>query len=140
MCAAHGKKEEEKKKQLLFFVFYFLAPKEFLSDCILVYAKLFFSNDLFYPAPRPVCLAPPPLSLPGCLRDLRLNGRSVPLAEEQQSEGVQVVTSQGVSAGCPSDACRKHQCAPPLVCLDLWRHHECRCLCVCMQNRQPPAW
>lgn len=58
MCAAHGK-----KKQLLFFVFYFLAPEEFLSDCILVYAKLFFSNDLFYPAPARSVSPPLPARL-----------------------------------------------------------------------------
>uniref|UniRef100_A0A672H8B9 Neural-cadherin-like n=1 Tax=Salarias fasciatus TaxID=181472 RepID=A0A672H8B9_SALFA len=63
----------------------------------------------------------------GCLRDLRFNGRSIPLDWEQASEGLQVVTSQGVSVGCSSDACRKHHCSPPLVCVDLWRHHECRC-------------
>uniref|UniRef100_A0A673BER3 Uncharacterized protein n=1 Tax=Sphaeramia orbicularis TaxID=375764 RepID=A0A673BER3_9TELE len=63
----------------------------------------------------------------GCLRDLRFNGRSIPLDREQRSEGLQVVTSQGVSMGCNSDACRKHHCSPPLVCVDLWRHHECRC-------------
>lgn len=64
---------------------------------------------------------------PGCLRDVRFNNRPVPLDKEQASEGLQVVTSQGVSAGCSSEACRKHQCSPPLVCVDLWRHHECRC-------------
>ncbi|XP_014844381.1 PREDICTED: neural-cadherin-like [Poecilia mexicana] len=64
----------------------------------------------------------------GCLRDVRFNGRSVPLDEDQHSEGLQVlVASQGVSVGCSSDACRKHQCSPPLVCLDLWRQHDCRC-------------
>uniref|UniRef100_A0AAX7UQI8 Uncharacterized protein n=1 Tax=Astatotilapia calliptera TaxID=8154 RepID=A0AAX7UQI8_ASTCA len=69
-------------------------------------------------------------SFVGCLRDLRFNGRSISLDEEQPSEGIQVVTSQGVSVGCASDACRKHHCSPPLVCVDLWRHHECRCICV----------
>uniref|UniRef100_I3JW58 Uncharacterized protein n=1 Tax=Oreochromis niloticus TaxID=8128 RepID=I3JW58_ORENI len=69
-------------------------------------------------------------SFVGCLRDLRFNGRSISLDEEQPSEGIQVVTSQGVSVGCASDACRKHHCSPPLVCMDLWRHHECRCFCV----------
>ncbi|XP_067358441.1 neural-cadherin-like isoform X1 [Channa argus] len=63
----------------------------------------------------------------GCLRDVRFNGRSVPLDLEQPSEGLQVVTSQGVTFGCSSEACRKHNCSPPLVCVDLWRHHECRC-------------
>uniref|UniRef100_A0A8P4GNM4 Neural-cadherin n=1 Tax=Dicentrarchus labrax TaxID=13489 RepID=A0A8P4GNM4_DICLA len=63
----------------------------------------------------------------GCFRDVRFNGRPIPLDREQPSEGLQVVTSQGVSIGCSSEACRKHHCSPPLVCLDLWRHHECRC-------------
>ncbi|XP_014325808.1 neural-cadherin-like [Xiphophorus maculatus] len=64
----------------------------------------------------------------GCLRDVRFNGRSVPLEQDQHSEGLQVlVASQGVSVGCFSDACRKHHCSPPLVCLDLWRQHDCRC-------------
>ncbi|XP_055789881.1 neural-cadherin-like [Salvelinus fontinalis] len=65
----------------------------------------------------------------GCLRDLRLNGRPMPIAKQPSvgSEGLQVVTSQGVSPGCPSDACRKHQCSPPFICMDLWRKHECRC-------------
>ncbi|TKS73189.1 Neural-cadherin Cadherin-N [Collichthys lucidus] len=64
-------------------------------------------------------------SLLGCLRDVRFNGRFIPLDPEQLSEGLQVVTSQGVSIGCSSDACKKHHCTPPLVCTDLWRHHEC---------------
>ncbi|XP_071199905.1 neural-cadherin-like [Salvelinus alpinus] len=65
----------------------------------------------------------------GCLRDLRLNGKPMPMAKQPSvgSKGLQVVTSQGVSPGCPSDACRKHQCSPPFICVDLWRKHECRC-------------
>nr|XP_040024425.1 neural-cadherin-like isoform X3 [Gasterosteus aculeatus aculeatus] len=63
----------------------------------------------------------------GCLRDVRFNGRSVPLGRDQPTEGLQVITSQGVSVGCYSEACRKHHCSPPLVCVDLWRHPECRC-------------
>ncbi|XP_043981143.1 neural-cadherin-like isoform X3 [Gambusia affinis] len=64
----------------------------------------------------------------GCLRDVRFNGRSVPLDQDQHSEELQMlVSSQGVSVGCFSDACRKHHCSPPLVCLDLWRQHDCRC-------------
>lgn len=80
------------------------------------------SLSIITPFFRPVSSRPP-----GCLRDLRFNGRPIPLDQEEPSEGIQVVTSQGVSTGCSSDACRKHQCSPPLVCLDLWRHHECRC-------------
>ncbi|XP_061629021.1 neural-cadherin-like isoform X1 [Phyllopteryx taeniolatus] len=63
----------------------------------------------------------------GCMRDLRFSGRSISLDREQPSEGLQVVSSQGVSLGCSSEACRKHPCSPPLVCVDLWRQHECRC-------------
>ncbi|CAL9697367.1 unnamed protein product [Knipowitschia caucasica] len=63
----------------------------------------------------------------GCLRDLRFNGRPVLLDVERPAEGLVVVASQGVSPGCSSDACRRHQCSAPLVCVDLWRHHECRC-------------
>ncbi|XP_061532993.1 putative neural-cadherin 2 isoform X2 [Phycodurus eques] len=63
----------------------------------------------------------------GCMRDLRFSGRSVSLDREQPSEGLQVVSAQGVSLGCSSEACRKHPCSPPLVCVDLWRQHECRC-------------
>ncbi|XP_077567014.1 neural-cadherin-like [Stigmatopora nigra] len=63
----------------------------------------------------------------GCMRDLRFSGRAVSLDREPPSEGLQVVSSQGVSLGCSSEACGKHPCFPPLVCVDLWRRHECRC-------------
>ncbi|KAM8861815.1 neural-cadherin-like [Synchiropus picturatus] len=63
----------------------------------------------------------------GCLREPRFNDRSIPLHQEQDAEGLQVVSSQGVTAGCSSEACRKQQCSPPFVCVDLWRHYECRC-------------
>ncbi|XP_058502129.1 neural-cadherin-like [Solea solea] len=66
-------------------------------------------------------------SFVGCLRDVRFNSHSVSLDTEQLSEELQVVTLQGVSVGCSSESCRKHHCSPPLVCVDLWRHHECRC-------------
>ncbi|KAK7176152.1 hypothetical protein R3I93_000418 [Phoxinus phoxinus] len=65
-------------------------------------------------------------SFQGCMRDLRLNGRFIPL-DGQAREGVSVVSSQGVSLGCSSDSCRKNQCNPPFTCVDLWRIHECRC-------------
>ncbi|KAI4878079.1 hypothetical protein NFI96_007467 [Prochilodus magdalenae] len=64
--------------------------------------------------------------VPGCMRDLRLNGRYVPL-DGQPKEGVSVVSSQGVTLGCSSDSCRRNQCIPPFTCVDLWRIHECRC-------------
>ncbi|XP_062318494.1 neural-cadherin-like [Osmerus eperlanus] len=62
----------------------------------------------------------------GCVRDARLSGRPLSLST-LLSEGVQVASSQGLSPGCPSRACRDHQCSPPFICLDLWRRHECRC-------------
>ncbi|XP_066511028.1 neural-cadherin-like [Hoplias malabaricus] len=65
-------------------------------------------------------------SFQGCMRDLRLNGRYVPL-DGQPKEGVSVVNSQGVTLGCSSDSCRRNQCTPPFTCVDLWRIHECRC-------------
>uniref|UniRef100_A0A9J8BIY8 Si:ch211-186j3.6 n=1 Tax=Cyprinus carpio carpio TaxID=630221 RepID=A0A9J8BIY8_CYPCA len=65
-------------------------------------------------------------SFQGCMRDFRLNGRFIPL-DSQAREGVSVVSSQGVSLGCSSDSCRKNQCSPPFICVDLWRIHECRC-------------
>lgn len=61
----------------------------------------------------------------GCMRDLRLSGRFIPL-DGQPREGLSVVSSQGVSLGCSSDSCRKNQCSPPFTCVDLWRIHECR--------------
>nr|XP_023857895.1 neural-cadherin-like [Salvelinus alpinus] len=61
-----------------------------------------------------------------CMRDLRLNGRYVPL-DGQSRDGVSVVSSQGLSVGCSSDSCKRNQCSPPFTCVDLWRVHECRC-------------
>ncbi|KAM9423006.1 neural-cadherin [Salvelinus alpinus] len=65
-------------------------------------------------------------SFQGCMRDLRLNGRYVPL-DGQSRDGVSVVSSQGLSVGCSSDSCKRNQCSPPFTCVDLWRVHECRC-------------
>ncbi|XP_045075192.1 putative neural-cadherin 2, partial [Coregonus clupeaformis] len=65
-------------------------------------------------------------SFQGCMRDLRLNGRYVPL-DGQPRDGVSVVSSQGLSIGCSSDSCKRNQCSPPFTCVDLWRVHECRC-------------
>ncbi|TTA40571.1 Neural-cadherin [Bagarius yarrelli] len=62
----------------------------------------------------------------GCMRDVRLNGHSLPL-DGQSSEFVTVLERQGVQAGCHSDACRAKPCQKPLYCVDLWRKHECRC-------------
>ncbi|XP_035760500.1 neural-cadherin [Neolamprologus brichardi] len=65
-------------------------------------------------------------SFQGCMRDLRLNGRYMPL-DSQPRDGVSQVSVQGLSAGCSSDSCKRNQCSPPFTCVDLWRVHECRC-------------
>uniref|UniRef100_A0A6Q2WXN6 Uncharacterized protein n=1 Tax=Esox lucius TaxID=8010 RepID=A0A6Q2WXN6_ESOLU len=65
-------------------------------------------------------------SFQGCMRDLRLNGRYVPL-DGQPRDSVSVVSSQGLSVGCSSDSCKRNKCSPPFTCVDLWRVHECRC-------------
>ncbi|XP_054626385.1 neural-cadherin isoform X2 [Dunckerocampus dactyliophorus] len=66
-------------------------------------------------------------SFQGCMRDLRLNGRYMPMDVQQTREGVSQVSVQGLTQGCPSDSCRRNQCSPPFTCVDLWRVHECRC-------------
>ncbi|XP_058849785.1 neural-cadherin-like [Acipenser ruthenus] len=65
-------------------------------------------------------------SFQGCMRDLRLNNRYVPL-DSKRTELASIVSAQGVSLGCSSDACKKNKCSPPFVCVDLWRMHDCRC-------------
>uniref|UniRef100_W5L865 Si:dkey-22o22.2 n=1 Tax=Astyanax mexicanus TaxID=7994 RepID=W5L865_ASTMX len=62
----------------------------------------------------------------GCMRDVRLNGHSLPL-DGQSSEFATVLERRGVQAGCHSDACSTKPCHSPLYCVDLWRKHECRC-------------
>uniref|UniRef100_A0A3Q2X3E2 Si:ch211-186j3.6 n=1 Tax=Haplochromis burtoni TaxID=8153 RepID=A0A3Q2X3E2_HAPBU len=59
-----------------------------------------------------------------CMRDLRLNGRYMPL-DSQPRDGVSQVSVQGLSVGCSSDSCKRNQCSPPFTCVDLWRVHEC---------------
>ncbi|XP_077475964.1 neural-cadherin [Stigmatopora argus] len=66
-------------------------------------------------------------SFQGCMRDLRLNGRQLPMDGQSSREGVSQIGAQGVTLGCPSDSCRRNQCSPPFTCVDLWRVHECRC-------------
>uniref|UniRef100_A0A3B3CPW6 Si:ch211-186j3.6 n=1 Tax=Oryzias melastigma TaxID=30732 RepID=A0A3B3CPW6_ORYME len=65
-------------------------------------------------------------SFQGCLRDLRLNGRYMPM-DSKPRDGVSLVSQQGLSVGCSSDSCKRNQCSPPFTCVDLWRVHECRC-------------
>uniref|UniRef100_A0A8C7X481 Si:ch211-186j3.6 n=1 Tax=Oryzias sinensis TaxID=183150 RepID=A0A8C7X481_9TELE len=65
-------------------------------------------------------------SFQGCMRDLRLNGRYLPM-DGKPRDGVSLVSQQGLSVGCLSDSCKRNQCSPPFTCVDLWRVHECRC-------------
>ncbi|XP_075069925.1 neural-cadherin-like [Mixophyes fleayi] len=62
----------------------------------------------------------------GCLRDLRVNGYVLPLGGEENEYG-SVVSWQGISSGCHTDVCRSQPCPSHLICIDLWRKHECRC-------------
>ncbi|KTF85329.1 hypothetical protein cypCar_00014774, partial [Cyprinus carpio] len=62
----------------------------------------------------------------GCMRDVRLNGHSLPL-DGKGTEFSTVLERRGVVAGCHSDACGAKPCLSPLYCVDLWRKHECRC-------------
>uniref|UniRef100_A0A8C9RT17 Si:dkey-22o22.2 n=1 Tax=Scleropages formosus TaxID=113540 RepID=A0A8C9RT17_SCLFO len=66
------------------------------------------------------------VSPPGCLRDVRLNGHSLPL-DGQSTEFSGVLERRGVLPGCHSNACSAAPCRSPLYCVDLWRKHECRC-------------
>ncbi|TWW67107.1 Neural-cadherin Cadherin-N [Takifugu flavidus] len=65
-------------------------------------------------------------SFQGCMRDVRINGRYLPL-DPQARDGVSQVSVQGLLVGCSSDSCKRNQCSPPFICVDLWRVHECRC-------------
>ncbi|TNN58393.1 Neural-cadherin [Liparis tanakae] len=64
-------------------------------------------------------------SFQGCMRDVRLNGRYMPL-DSRPRDGVSQVSAQGLSPGCSSDSCKRNQCSAPFTCVDLWRVHECR--------------
>ncbi|XP_051921985.1 neural-cadherin [Hippocampus zosterae] len=63
----------------------------------------------------------------GCMRDVRFNGRTLPLDGQSGGELVSVLERRGVTLGCFSDACRTQPCPDPLRCVDLWRKHQCRC-------------
>ncbi|KAK1794615.1 hypothetical protein P4O66_001333 [Electrophorus voltai] len=62
----------------------------------------------------------------GCMRDVRLNGHSLPL-DGRSTEFATVLERRSVEAGCRSDACGLAPCQAPLYCVDLWRKYECRC-------------
>uniref|UniRef100_UPI003AAF7EDE neural-cadherin n=1 Tax=Centroberyx gerrardi TaxID=166262 RepID=UPI003AAF7EDE len=62
----------------------------------------------------------------GCLRDVRFNGQALPL-DGRSWEFAAVLERRGVTPGCLSDACSTRPCRSPLLCIDLWRKHQCRC-------------
>ncbi|XP_039592498.1 neural-cadherin [Polypterus senegalus] len=62
----------------------------------------------------------------GCLRDIRINGHSL-LLDEQNTEFITVTDRKAVFSGCHSDACSTKPCYSHLQCVDIWRRHECRC-------------
>ncbi|AWP15835.1 putative neural-cadherin-like [Scophthalmus maximus] len=62
----------------------------------------------------------------GCLRDVRFNGQVLPL-DGRSRDLVSVLERRGVTPGCSSDACGGRPCRSPLLCIDLWRKHQCRC-------------
>ncbi|XP_045129226.1 putative neural-cadherin 2 isoform X2 [Portunus trituberculatus] len=65
----------------------------------------------------------------GCIDDLRVSGRSVPLPPAvNTSAWGQVGGFQGVEAGCDAPpSCANVTCSPPLACVDTWRAHYCGC-------------
>ncbi|XP_050738814.1 putative neural-cadherin 2 isoform X2 [Eriocheir sinensis] len=65
----------------------------------------------------------------GCIDDLRISDRSVPLPPAVNSSAWgQVGGFQGVEAGCDAPpACANVTCSPPLSCVDTWRAYHCGC-------------
>ncbi|UYV67730.1 hmr-1 [Cordylochernes scorpioides] len=62
----------------------------------------------------------------GCMNDVRLEQRYLPM--ENGSENAAVVESRNLIDGCPSNRpCQNVVCTKPLLCADLWMHHECKC-------------
>lgn len=61
----------------------------------------------------------------GCLADIRLDGRPLPM--ENGSENAFVVEARNIITGCPSNnPCEGIHCNHPFECIDLWNLHECR--------------
>ncbi|KAK8727052.1 hypothetical protein OTU49_009906, partial [Cherax quadricarinatus] len=65
----------------------------------------------------------------GCLDDLRISGRSVPLPPAMNTTSWGDVRGfQGVESGCTGPpACSNVTCSPPLTCVDTWRSYHCGC-------------
>lgn len=65
------------------------------------------------------------ISTTGCINDIRLDQRYLPM--ENGSENAAVVEFKKLLDGCPSNnPCRDVSCEKPLVCVDQWMTHQCR--------------
>ena len=74
---------------------------------------------------RFICLMCLCLNVTGCMNDIRLDQRYLPM--ENGSENAAVVEAKFLIDGCPSNkACHGILCQRPFVCVDLWMMHECR--------------
>ncbi|KFR02399.1 Neural-cadherin, partial [Opisthocomus hoazin] len=62
----------------------------------------------------------------GCMKDVRFNNYRIPL-DTHVKELVSVLSAQGVTEGCSSEACRNNPCNQEFICIDLWMMHECSC-------------
>ncbi|KAK8750488.1 hypothetical protein OTU49_014861, partial [Cherax quadricarinatus] len=65
----------------------------------------------------------------GCMDDLRISGRSVPLPPATNSSAWgQASVYKGVESGCGApSACVNVSCRTPLTCVDTWRSYHCGC-------------
>ncbi|GFY53891.1 neural-cadherin [Trichonephila inaurata madagascariensis] len=62
----------------------------------------------------------------GCMNDIRLDTRYLPM--ENGSQSAFVYESRNVKSGCPSNnPCHGVFCPPPFICVDLWMLYECTC-------------
>ncbi|KAK8730316.1 hypothetical protein OTU49_008215, partial [Cherax quadricarinatus] len=65
----------------------------------------------------------------GCIDDLRILGRSLPLPSAvNKTTWGEVSTFKDVESGCVAPpVCNNVTCAPPLTCVDTWRSYQCGC-------------
>ncbi|XP_042237551.1 putative neural-cadherin 2 isoform X1 [Homarus americanus] len=65
----------------------------------------------------------------GCMDDLRISGRGVPLSPAVNSTAWgQASVLKGVEQGCGAPpACANVSCRTPLTCVDTWRSYHCGC-------------
>ena len=66
-------------------------------------------------------------SFQGCLDDLRIDGRPIPLPPKTNSTAWgQVTAYSNFYQTCQSpDVCANASCPSPLSCIDIWRQHTC---------------